>query len=239
MYNRIIKIVADILFPRRCPVCDEIVLPRGGLICPECVKSLSFVKGPVCKKCGKEVFSDRLEYCFDCTKHTRSFESGRALINYNDAAKDSMVKIKYKNKREYIDFYTEAICRRYEKQITRMRADVLVPVPVHPSRMKTRGYNQAELLARGIGRSLGIPVRSDLLRRSRKTAPQKELNPAERLKNLEQAFEAEGNFAGIETVILIDDIYTTGSTIEACTRALKRAGVKTVYFLTICIGRGQ
>lgn len=239
MYNRIIKIVADILFPRRCPVCDEIVLPRGGLICPECVKSLSFVKGPVCKKCGKEVFSDRLEYCFDCTKHTRSFESGRALINYNDAAKDSMVKIKYKNKREYIDFYTEAICRRYEKQIARMGADVLVPVPVHPSRMKTRGYNQAELLARGIGRSLGIPVRSDLLRRSRKTAPQKELNPAERLKNLEQAFEAEGNFAGIETVILIDDIYTTGSTIEACTRALKRAGVKTVYFLTICIGRGQ
>lgn len=239
MYNRIINIVADILFPRRCPVCDEIVLPRGSLICPECVKILSFVKGPVCKKCGKEVFSDRLEYCFDCTKHTRSFESGRALINYNDAAKDSMVKIKYKNKREYIDFYTEAICRRYGKQIARMRADVLVPVPVHPSRMKTRGYNQAELLARGIGRSLGIPVRSDLLRRSRKTAPQKELNPAERLKNLEQAFEAEGNFAGIETVILIDDIYTTGSTIEACTRALKRAGVKTVYFLTICIGRGQ
>lgn len=239
MYNRIINIVADILFPRRCPVCDEIVLPRGSLICPECVKILSFVKGPVCKKCGKEVFSDRLEYCFDCTKHTRSFESGRALINYNDAAKDSMVKIKYKNKREYIDFYTEAICRRYGKQIARMRADVLVPVPVHPSRMKTRGYNQAELLARGIGRSLGIPVRSDLLRRSRKTAPQKELNPAERLKNLEQAFEAEGNFVGIETVILIDDIYTTGSTIEACTRALKRAGVKTVYFLTICIGRGQ
>lgn len=239
MYNKIIEFAADILFPRRCPVCDDIVLPRGGFICPECVKRLSFVKGPVCKKCGKEVFSDTVEYCFDCTKHKRSFESGRALVNYNEAARNSMVKIKYKNKREYLDFYIEAMCLRYGKIIARMRADALVPVPVHPSRMKTRGYNQAELLARGIGRELGIPVCADLLLRSRKTAPQKELNPAERLKNLEEAFEAGSIPSGIGTVILVDDIYTTGSTIEACTRALKRMGVKKVYFLAICIGRGQ
>lgn len=239
MYNKIIEFVADILFPRRCPVCDDIVLPRGGLICPECVKRLSFVKGPVCKKCGKEVFSDTVEYCFDCTKHKRSFESGRALVNYNEAARNSMVKIKYKNKREYLDFYIEAICIRYGKIISRMGADALVPVPVHPSRMRSRGYNQAELLARGIGRELGIPVCADLLLRSRKTAPQKELNPAERLKNLEEAFEAGSIPSGIGTVILVDDIYTTGSTIEACTRALKRMGVKKVYFLAICIGRGQ
>lgn len=239
MYNKIIEFAADILFPRRCPVCDDIVLPRGGLICPECVKRLSFVKGPVCKKCGKEVFSDTVEYCFDCTKHKRSFESGRALVNYNEAARNSMVKIKYKNKREYLDFYIEAICIRYGKIISRMGADALVPVPVHPSRMRSRGYNQAELLARGIGRELGIPVCADLLLRSRKTAPQKELNPAERLKNLEEAFEAGSIPSGIGTVILVDDIYTTGSTIEACTRALKRMGVKKVYFLAICIGRGQ
>lgn len=239
MYNKIIEFAADILFPRRCPVCDDIVLPRGGFICPECVKRLSFVKGPVCKKCGKEVFSDTVEYCFDCTKHKRSFESGRALVNYNEAAKNSMVKIKYKNKREYLDFYIEAICIRYGKIIARMEADALVPVPVHPSRMRTRGYNQAELLARGIGRELGVPVCADLLLRSRKTAPQKELNPAERLKNLEEAFEAGSIPSGIETVILVDDIYTTGSTMEACTRTLKRMGVKKVYFLAICIGRGQ
>ena len=63
----------DLLFPRRCPVCDGIVMPKGRLICPDCVRVLSFVKDPVCKKCGKELFSSEMEYCFDCVKHKRTF----------------------------------------------------------------------------------------------------------------------------------------------------------------------
>lgn len=229
----------DLLFPRRCPVCDGIVMPKGRLICPECVKKLSFVKDPVCKRCGKEVISADIEYCFDCVRHKRTFEYGRALVNYDEIARSSMAKIKYKNKREYLDFYGEAICARYEKQIRRMEADVLVPVPVHPSRRRERGFNQAELLARRIGERLEIPVCPQMLVRNKKTVPQKGLDPAGRLKNLEEAFLAGEPLKGVEGVILVDDIYTTGSTIEACTRALKKAGVKNVYFLTICIGRGQ
>lgn len=80
--------LTDLLFPRRCPVCGDIVLPRGELICPACVKKLSFVKQPVCKKCGKEISSAEREYCLDCTKHKRSFDYGRALLNYNDTAKN-------------------------------------------------------------------------------------------------------------------------------------------------------
>lgn len=229
----------DLLFPRRCPVCDGIVMPKGRLICPECVKKLSFVKDPVCKRCGKEVISADIEYCFDCVRHKRTFEYGRALVNYDENARSSMAKIKYKNKREYLDFYGEAICTRYEKQILRMEADVLVPVPVHPSRRRERGFNQAELLARRIGARLEIPVCPQMLVRNKKTVPQKGLDPAGRLKNLEEAFLAGEPLNGVEGAILVDDIYTTGSTIEACTRALKKAGVKNVYFLTICIGRGQ
>ena len=97
--------LTDLLFPRRCPVCGDIVLPRGELICPACVKKLSFVKQPVCKKCGKEISSAEREYCLDCTKHKRSFDYGRALLNYNDTAKKSMADIKYRNRREYLDFY--------------------------------------------------------------------------------------------------------------------------------------
>lgn len=229
----------DLLFPRRCPVCDGIVMPKGRLICPECVKVLSFVKDPVCKKCGKEVFSSDIEYCFDCMKHKRTFEYGRALINYDENAKNSMAKIKYKNKREYLDFYGDAISLRYEKMIRRMGAGGLVPVPVHPSRKKERGFNQAELLACRIGAGLKIPVLPDMLVRSKKTMPQKALNPAERLKNLEEAFLPGKIVEGLENVILIDDIYTTGSTVEARTRVLKKSGIRKVYFLTICIGRGQ
>ncbi|SEU05503.1 ComF family protein [Lacrimispora sphenoides] len=229
----------DLLFPRRCPVCDEIVMPKGGLICPECVKKLSFVKNPVCKRCGKEVISTDIEYCFDCVRHKRTFEYGRALLNYDETAGSSMAKIKYKNKREYLDFYEEAIYARYGKLIRRMEADVLVPVPVHPSRKKERGFNQAEILARRIGEHLGLAVCPSMLVRNKKTMPQKGLDPAGRLKNLEEAFSAGNMIEGVEGVILVDDIYTTGSTIEACTRALKKAGIKRVYFLAICIGRGQ
>lgn len=235
--KQFLELFLNALYPRRCPVCDGIVMPKGHFVCQECHKKLSYVRQPICKKCGKELISDRMEYCPDCLRHQRSFDYGLALLNYNEAARHSMAKIKYNNKRQYLEFYGAAISRRFEKQILRMRADALIPVPVHPSRRRKRGFNQAELLAREIGRRLDIPVCRDLLVRTRKTLPQKELNPAERLKNLEQAFQVRKAAGNIRSVILVDDIYTTGSTAEACTRALRQAGVEHVYVLSICIGK--
>lgn len=236
---KINQVLIDLLFPRRCPVCGDIVMPRGELICPDCIKVLSFVREPVCKRCGKEMAAGEAEYCFDCTRHRRSFEYGKALINYDETAKKSMAMIKYRNKREYLDFYAEAISIRYGKAILRMKADALVPVPVHPSRLRTRGFNQAGILACGIGQRLELPVRPEMLVRRKKTEPQKQLNPKERLANLEEAFAPGKIFPGVKRVILVDDIYTTGSTVEACTRALLRAGVEKAYVLTICIGCGM
>ena len=167
---RLRTFLTGLLFPRRCPVCGGIVLPKGELICPGCVKKLSFVKQPVCKKCGKEITSAEREYCLDCTKHKRSFDYGRALLNYNDTAKKSMADIKYRNRREYLDFYAEAVCLRYGKLLMRLGADALVPVPVHPSRRRQRGFNQAEIFADRIGARLGIPVCPEMLVRRKKTS---------------------------------------------------------------------
>ncbi|MEF9938538.1 MAG: ComF family protein [Clostridium sp.] len=233
------SLLIDTIFPRRCPVCGDIVMPRGQLICPSCFQTLSFVHSPTCKKCGKEVTCDTVEYCLDCTRHKRSFEYGIALANYDDASRKSMTGIKYKNKREYLDFYIEAGIHFCGERLLRMNADAMLPVPVHPSRMRRRGFNQAEILAKGLGRGLDLPVYTNVLLRNKKTEPQKILGPSERLKNLEKAFTAEAIPDGISRVILIDDIYTTGSTIEACARTLKRAGIKKVYFFAICIGQGQ
>ena len=122
----------QLLFPRRCPVCGQIVLPEGALICAGCVQKLHFIRQPSCKKCGTELISDREEYCPDCKRRHRSFESGVALIRYNDVAQKSMAAIKYKNRREYLDFYGAAMAARLGKKIMNMRPDVLVPVPVHP-----------------------------------------------------------------------------------------------------------
>jgi ComF family protein len=236
------KAFFDLLFPRRCPVCADIVQPWGALICPDCIKKLDPVREPVCRKCGKQLISDREEYCYDCSRRSHSFEAGRAVFKYNQAAKKSLTAIKYKNRREYLDFYAQAMAYRYQQPIQRWQPDALVPIPVHPSRMRSRGFNQAEELSRRLTTIWGIPTQTKLLIRVKKTLPQKKLTPEERLKNLQQAFAVSppmGRSEVIpETVVLIDDIYTTGSTMEACTRVLKAAGVKKVYFLTICIGYG-
>ena len=233
------KTILNILFPRRCPVCGEITEPAGSLICPSCFRELSFVKSPTCKKCGKEILNETMEYCEDCISHRHVFEHGVALLNYDEKARASMVQIKYKNKREYLDFYGAALAARYEKQIRRMQADAIVPVPIHRSRRRRRGFNQAELLAEVMGERLGIPVMPDALVRSKRTLPQKELSAAERLKNLSGAFLAGEIPAGVRSVLLVDDIYTTGSTIEACARALRNAGVERVYFAVICMTGGR
>lgn len=171
--------------------------------------------------------------------HRHVFEYGMALLNYNDVAKNSMVQIKYHNKREYLDFYGAALAARYERAIRKMQVDAIVPVPVHPSRRRKRGFNQAEVLARIIGERLGIPVRPELLKRTKKTLPQKDLSVGERLENLSGAFQAGEVPADIRRVLLVDDIYTTGSTIEACTRVLKAAGAETIYFVVICMAGGR
>lgn len=231
-----------LIFPRSCPVCGDIVTPAGALICPDCARTLPLVRQPVCKKCGKEILAELVEYCLDCSRHPRSFEAGMALLNYDEAAGRSMAMIKYKNRREYLDFYAEALSIRFRKQIARIQPELLVPVPVHASRKRARGFNQAEELAKRLGRLWELPVNAGFLVRRRKTDPQKELSPSERLKNLQDAFECRPWALDGEvphTVVLIDDIYTTGSTVEACTRTLRKAGVERVYVTVICIGSGR
>ena len=218
--------ILDILYPRRCPVCGDITGGFGRMICPDCLHKLSFVRSPVCKKCGVKNLVVQPTH-------------GIALLNYDETARHSMAQIKYNNKREYLDFYGTALTARYGRTIRRMQADALVPVPVHATRKKTRGFNQAEILARVIGKKLGIPVIPEMLVRNKKTLPQKDLSAAERLKNLSGAFAAGAIPEGIRSVILVDDIYTTGSTIEACARALRASGISRVYFVVICMTGGR
>lgn len=227
-----------LLFPRRCPVCGRITAPKGRLICPECVGKLSPVRQPVCQRCGKQVESSRIKYCFDCSRRPKSFQKNFALLNYNQAARTSLAAVKYKNRREYLDFYSRALCLRFGKQILRLKPDVIVPVPVHPSRLRSRGFNQAGVLAEKVGRILDIPVCPEGLKRVRKTLPQKELDPSQRLRNLTGAFGPGLLPEKAAVVLLVDDIYTTGSTMEACARVLKSMGAERVYGLTVCIGGG-
>lgn len=238
----ICSVIREVLYPRRCPVCGEIVLPKGRKICPECKEKLKIIKEPFCKKCSKPLEIEEQEYCFDCKKSNFSFVRGRALFLYDSLMKESIASFKFRGKKEYADFYTEEICSYLKEDILSMEPDVLIPVPVHVAKKRKRGYNQAGLLADGIGKLLNIPVVHDFLIRNKNTLPQKTLSSKERMKNLEAAFEINKNVLSIikrcNKILIVDDIYTTGSTIQACTKVILDYGFKEVYFVSLCIGKG-
>lgn len=163
---------------------------------------------------------------------------GRAAFEYDSVMRESIGRFKYKNRREYGGFYGEELWKICGKSICSWNIDLLIPIPLHKSRRRARGFNQAELVAEKLGKKLQIPVSADILVRARKTQAQKELNDQERKINLKNAFQVVKNEVKSKNILLIDDIYTTGSTIDAASSVLLEAGAEKVYFLSISIGRG-
>ena len=244
-------------------------------ICPECLSDLSLIETPYCRKCGKQLSAaisctpepekgphgmqrfrraarpyfgqERERLCTDCGKKERSFRQCRCLMSYDETAQEIMADIKYNAKPEYVRLLALLAAKRLGPWIRAVRPDLIVPVPIHPDRLQTRGYNQAELIADALseilehtalseGIPLRIPVRTGILRRVRKTEAQKGLHAGERLLNLQNAFEVPGFLEEHPRILLIDDIYTTGATLNSCAEALLRAGASDVYGLCIAAG---
>ena len=229
--------ILQLLFPTRCPVCDRIVKPFGEKICLECLPKLRAVTPPWCMKCGKKIQVDE-ELCTDCKNRNHTFDRARTLYEYGTAA-PSIYRLKYKGRQEYTDFFGEEMGKYLGEFIRRVSPDVLVPVPLHRKRQKRRGYNQAACLARALGKSLNLPVDEKLVKRVRNTAPMKRLNPTERQNNLKKAFIIGRNDVKLyDRVILVDDIYTTGTTLDEIAALLKAGGVSEVYCVTLACGAG-
>ncbi len=220
-------------------MCDDIVVPRGHRICPDCIRKVHFIKEPACRKCGKEIFDESAEYCFDCSVKEHDYEWGCALMNYDDAGRKIISDFKYHNRRDNADFLAEELYKRCRLQLELMEGDVLVPVPLYFWKKRVRGFNQSEVLALRLGRLADIPVCTNMLARTKNTKPQKSLEHGQRIRNLTGAFTTLKVPADVKRVILVDDIYTTGSTIDACAKVLKGAGVQKVFFVSACIGRNS
>ena len=234
---KIVNFLLDVIYPKRCPVCGDIVSKRGADICPKCEKKLNYVEEPYCLKCGKPLIDER-EYCDDCCKKKHSYNEGRAVLCYDEVSSKSIYGFKYNSRQEYAKFYGRIMTEKLKRKIKAWNPDLIVPVPVHKSKLKTRGYNQAALIARELSKSLKIPCRDDLVIRKSNTKVQKELNAKEREINLKKAFIVRENSVKLKSVLIVDDIYTTGSTIDSVARCLKEKGVENVYFVTLAIGRG-
>lgn len=229
--------ITDFVYPRRCPVCDGIVKP-GLLICRECRGKIKTVSEPVCKQCGKPLQNERQEYCGDCRRKKHIFCQGKAVFVYEGRIKQSMYRFKYGGKREYALYYAKEAARLYERWIIRHGIEAIVPVPMYFLKKRRRGYNQAEVFAKALGRETGLPVEARMVKRVRSTVPQKELSDAERRCNLKNAFQSDRNIVNYKQILLVDDIYTTGSTMDAVGEVLLSAGAEHVYYICISIGAG-
>lgn len=228
----------NLLYPPRCPVCETILLPSEGQICMRCRKELPYVGEPFCMCCGKPILNPSMEYCPDCLRRRHHFEEGRAVFLYEKGIRLSVNRLKFQNRRSYVPFYGECLYHLFLQMQPIWRADCLVPIPMHPKKRALRGYDQAVLLARSLSGYSRLPACEDLLVRKRFTESSKKLGRAERRKNLRGVFGIREGAAIPGSVILIDDIYTTGATMDEAALALRKAGVKRVFFLALCIGQG-
>lgn len=236
--RKVFDTVLKYIYPPCCPICKEILSDNTRKVCIKCAGRLHYIKEPVCFRCGKMIENEEQEYCEDCSKNRRSYIRGFPALVYDDSIKPCLMDFKYKGKKQYADFLASLIVREKGSKIIEISPDVFVPVPVHKSRKRERGYNQAELLSQKLTYYLGIPTDSGLLIREQKTMPQKCLDNVERERNLKKAFKSVAKSVEYNRVVLVDDIYTTGATIESCTRVLQDMGVSEVYYTSICIGKG-
>lgn len=227
----------DLFFPRRCPVCDQVLPYRNGLICRPCSGRIKYIKEPACMKCGKQLSAVEEEYCYDCGRRSHQYIKGAALYDYS-CMKESIYRFKYQGRKEYARFYAAEIKKVLGSRIRSWKPEALVPVPIHYLRKNRRGYNQSQVLAEMVSEEIQVPVRDNLIIRCKKTLPQKELDAAGRQNNLKKAFKICRNDVELNTIVIIDDIYTTGNTIDTMAAELKKIGVQNIYFVALAIGHG-
>ncbi|MBS7302654.1 MAG: ComF family protein [Lachnospiraceae bacterium] len=235
MIKKVTERFLTIFFPKHCAVCDAVLIRDNG-ICPECEKKLSLLSGNVCMICGKEIEEAKI-YCYDCNRKQRGFERNFSVFTYSDM-KESLYRFKYNGRAEYAKFYARTACRMHGRILKQLHADALVPIPLHCLRQRKRGYNQAEEFAKELSLLLDIPMRNDLIKRVKATKALKTLNAIERQNNLKKAFLFMQNDVKLNTIILVDDIFTTGATLDAAARVCKQAGVQKIYAVTIAVGAG-
>jgi ComF family protein len=231
---------AAVLFPAPCRLCGE-PLERATLLplCDTCLESFLPMPEKVCEVCGLPMEAlataggQRL-LCGVCREDFFNFERARSYAVYDGALVRAVILLKYEQLAPLGRWFAERLAEAAARNGEYLAADVVVPVPLHRERLRQRGYNQAELIARPLARRLGLPCRSVLLVRTRPRPDKLHLTFEERWSSVRGAFAARpGSQVDNRRVLLVDDVMTTGATLDACARALRDAGAKSVVCLTV------
>lgn len=238
--HAVIDALVSVIFPAPCRICGDVLTTAGLLpICEECLAALTPLRGPYCTQCGRpfasEVATDAaIPLCYACRRGVYAFDHARSYGSYGDEMARAISLLKYERVTRLGNWFAARLEQRIRAEPEIFAADVLVPVPLHPARRRERGYNQAELIARPLARKLGLPLRAYLLVRTKPRPPRLLLSRRERWESVRGAYEMRrGAQVDNIRVLLIDDVCTTGATLDSCARALKRAGAKSVTGLTV------
>ena len=224
-WNTVRKTILDLLFPPHCVVCGH----NGEWLCGDCVASFPYIQQPICTKCGRPLSHGNL--CRSCILRPLKIDGIRAATYFEGGVRQATHHFKYRGTRVLAPYLGEVLARAWRR--VALPASIIVPVPLHPLRMRQRGYNQSALLARELGQRIDLPVIEDCLLRVRPTRPQVGLGAAERRQNVQGAFGCVDSRLAGKDVMLIDDVCTTGATLEACAHALYEQGSRAVWALAL------
>lgn len=229
--------IIDLIFPPRCAACDDLLEQHDALpFCPSCLAGIRFIRSPLCPRCGTpfEAAEGEDHLCGDCLTTERPYTVARSVARYQGALLTAIHRFKYRGKIG-IGTVLGRIMADFAAEIWDMKAfERIVPVPLHRKRLRERGFNQSVILARTLSKRFGMPLDFTSLKRQSPTPPQVGLGREARAVNVQGAFTVSHpeRIAG-RKILLVDDVYTTGSTLEECARVLSRAGAKTVGVLTL------
>ena len=233
--NSFFRSLLDLLYPPRCQVCHRF---SPEPFCPECRNSVVLVQPPFCRSCGApfDPLAKGPQECADCRTLRRSpIAWARAAGIYQGSLQRAILELKFAGRRSLARPLAALLAELAQSDRCESRAfDAVCPVPLHPLRRKERGFNQSELIARFFCQQVGLTLDTGLLQRTRPTVPQVMLAPEQRRRNVRGAFalSPQAEVTG-KRLLLVDDVFTTGSTLRECAKVLRRAGAAQVCVLTV------
>jgi ComF family protein len=229
--------IIDALFPPLCPGCGQRV-KANSFFCNECHRSLLFIEPPICQVCGRSFSSkNNLSHiCGECLKNPPSFKAARSVFIYNEPIKKAISNFKFKGHTNLGGELAKLMFFHLNGFLEEIMPQILIPIPLHIKRLRERGYNQCVLLAKKMAKSLKIPCESRLLRKIKSTSSQVGLCYTERKKNVKGSFFVSNpTLIQGKRILLIDDIFTTGSTVNECAKVLLKAKANGVWVVTLAI----
>ena len=228
--------VFQFFLPPQCPCCERFSEEGKQGFCSNCLSQIRWIEPPFCSICGIPFISREVEThpCGACVTHRKYFTIARALGAFEGSLQEAIHRWKYEGKTYLTPFFADWMAEGLNRHWEPGSLDLLIPVPLHTRRLRERGFNQSLLLVRELSRRTGIPYRKTILQKKKSTIPQVNLSRAEREKGLRGTFHVIGKeeLSGL-SVLLIDDVYTTGATVNECSKVLLRGGAKRVDVLTL------